>query len=330
MLRFLPAPFDRLGMSGSMVLANYLCVVFPRVARKNHTQLENKVPHRARFCTLHFAFFSWRLPMPELPPFLLADGGVDWEALFQIYEFDQYRAFADELTRSEADFIETALDLDEDAALLDVACGGGRHALELARRGYSVEGVDSSATLVAYAARRAYEDATRARFVQGDMRALDYQQQFDAALVMNSSLGFFDDTTNHATLARVARALVDDGRLLLQCINPYQIDRYLQGFRTGWHQIAGGYMLREARFEPRTATLHIDYRFLLPSRGVEARHPGDRIRLYGYPELAAMLAGAGLRPVAVFGDAVTPAVPFEEGSQWQVIVAEKQPRKDEG
>ena len=35
-----------------------------------------------------------------------------------------------------------ALDLDEDAALLDMACGGGRHALELARRGYSVEGVD--------------------------------------------------------------------------------------------------------------------------------------------------------------------------------------------
>jgi SAM-dependent methyltransferase len=266
--------------------------------------------------------------MPELPPFLLADGSVDWEALFQIYEFDQYRAYADELTRGEVDFIEMALGLSEDAAVLDVACGGGRHALELARRGYSVEGVDSSATLVAYATRRAYEDATRARFVRGDMRTLDYQQTFDAALVMNSSLGFHDDATNRATLGRVARALVDGGRLLLQCINPYQVDRYLQGFRAGWHQIAGGYMLREARFEPRAAMLQIDYRFLLPAQGVEARHPGDRIRLYGYPELAAMLAAASLRPVAVFGDAVTPAVPFEESSQWQVVVAEKLPQSE--
>ena len=261
--------------------------------------------------------------MPDLPPFLLPDGRPDWEALFQIYEFAQYRAFADELTRDEVDFVEMALDLPEDAAVLDVACGGGRHALELARRGYSTEGVDSSATLIAYATRCAYEAATRARFVQGDMRALEYAQQFDAALVMNSSLGFFEDTVNRATLGRVARALVDGGKLLLQCLNPYQIERYLQTFRNGWHQIAGGYMLREARFDPRAATLAIDYRFVHPGQGVDARHPGDRIRLYGYPELAAMLEGAGMRPIAVFGDAVTPAQPFEEQSLWQVVVALK-------
>lgn len=261
--------------------------------------------------------------MPDLPPLLLPDGQVDWEALFQIYEFEQYRAYANELTRSEVDFLETALDLRQDAAVLDVACGGGRHALELARRGYSVEGVDSSATLVAHAARRAYELAARARFVQADMRALAYGQEFDAALVMNSSLGFFDDRTNRATLGRIAAALLDGGKLLLQCLNPYQIERYLQSFRSGWHQIGGGYMLRAAHFEPRTATLAIDYRFVLPSQGIDAQHPGDRIRLYGYPELAAMLAAAGLRPLAVFGDAITPAVPFEEASLWQVLVAEK-------
>ncbi|MEP7188030.1 MAG: class I SAM-dependent methyltransferase [Roseiflexaceae bacterium] len=261
--------------------------------------------------------------MPDLPPFLLPDGQPNWEALFQIYEFAQYRDFADQLTRDEVDFIAMALDLHEDAAVLDVACGGGRLAVELAQRGFSTEGVDSSATLVAYATRCAYEAATRARFVQGDMRTLEYKQQFDAALVMNSSLGFFEDAVNRATLGRVAQALLDGGKLLLQCLNPYQIERYLQGFRGGWHQIAGGYMLREARFDPRSATLLIDYRFVHAGHGVDARHPGDRIRLYGYPELSAMLEGAGLRPIAVFGDAVTPAVPFEEQSLWQVVVALK-------
>ncbi|HNP70984.1 MAG TPA: class I SAM-dependent methyltransferase [Kouleothrix sp.] len=261
--------------------------------------------------------------MPDLPTLILADGRVDWEALFQIYEFEQYRSYADDLTHSEVDFIETALGLSADAAILDVACGGGRHALELARRGYSVEGVDSSATLVAYATRRAYEQAVRARFAQADMRALSYQQEFDAALVMNSSLGFFDDATNRATVERAAAALVDGGRLLVQCLNPYQIARYLEGFRGGWHHLAGGYLLRDAHFEPREATLHIGYRFVLPAQGIDARYPGDRIRLYGYPELSALLEGAGLRPLAVFGDATMPAVPFEEGSLWQVLVAEK-------
>jgi SAM-dependent methyltransferase len=243
--------------------------------------------------------------------------------LFQIYEFEQYREYADALTRNEVDFLEMALDLREDAALLDVACGGGRHALELARRGYSIEGVDASATLVAYATGRAYTDATRARFVTGDMRALVYAQQFDAALIMNSSLGFFEDEVNRETLSRTAKALVDGGKLLLQCLNPYQIESYLQGFRTGWHQLAGGYLLREARFDPRAARLEIDYRFLLPAQGIDTRHPGDRIRLYGYPELDAMIRAAGLRPIAVFGDAVTPPVAFEERSQWQVLVAVK-------
>lgn len=261
--------------------------------------------------------------MPDLPSFILADGSLDWEVLFQIYEFEQYRTYAAALTRSEVDFIEQALGLREDAAVLDVACGSGRHALELARRGYAVEGVDANPALVAYANRCAYEDATRARFVQRDMRELAYQRQFDAVLVMNSSLGFFTDAENRATLGRLANALIDGGKLLLQCLNPYQIDRYLQGFRSGWHTIASGYLLRAARFEPRTATLHIDYRYVAPQHGVDAQHPGDRIRLYGYPELAAMLRAVKLRPIAVFGDAVVPVVPFEEGSQWQVVVASK-------
>ena len=261
--------------------------------------------------------------MPDLPALILDDGQVDWEVLFQVYEFEQFHDYAADLTRGEVDFLEMALALAEDASILDVACGGGRHALELARRGYSVEGVDSSATLVSYATRCAYEQATRARFVQADMRELAYAQQFDAALVMNSSLGFFDDATNRATLKRIASALLDGGKVLLQCLNPYQIDKYLQGFRGGWHALAGGYLLHEASFAPRTATLHMNYRFVLPAHGIDAQHPGDHIRLYGYPELEAMLAAAGLRPISVFGDAVLPPVAFEEPSIWQVLVAEK-------
>lgn len=261
--------------------------------------------------------------MPELPPYIDADGVLDWEVLFQIYEFAQFRAFADELTHNEVGFIEQALALADGASVLDVACGAGRHALELGRRGYSVEGIELNAVLVTYAAACAYDDATRVRFVPTDMRAIAYPAQFDAALVMNSSLGFFDDEANRAVLKSCADALVHGGRLLVQCINPYQIERYLSTFRTGWYALAGGYVLREAHFDPHTASLKIDYRFVAPATGIDTRHPGDNIRLYGFPELAAMLRAVGLRPLTVFGDAVLPVVPFEEQSQWQVIVAER-------
>lgn len=261
--------------------------------------------------------------MPPLPPFLLPDNTLDWEVLFQVYEFAQFQTFADELTRSEISFVEQVLGLTDAGSVLDVACGAGRHALELGRRGYSVEGIEVNPTLVEYAATCAYEDATRVRFVAGDMRELSYPAQFDAALVMNSSLGFFDDATNRRVLKACAESLVQGGRLLLQCINPYHIESYLAGFRSGWYALAGGYVLREASFDPLRASLNIAYRFVSPKGGIDVQHPGDQIRLYGYPELIAMLTDVGMRPLMVFGDAVLPIVLFEEASQWQVLVAER-------
>lgn len=261
--------------------------------------------------------------MPQLPPLFLADGAIDWDVLFQVYEFEQFHEVAAQLTPNEVSFVEQALALAEGASVLDLACGGGRHALELGRRGYSVEAVELNPALVAYAAACAYEDATRVRVVQGDMRALDYPAQFDAVLVMNSSLGFFDDATNKQVLEQCARALVEGGRLLVQCINPYRIESYLSGFRSGWYALAGGYVLREASFEPQSARLNMHYRYVSPQYGIDAAHPGDSIRLYGFPELVALLRSVGLRPIAVFGDAALPIAPFEEASQWQLVVAER-------
>lgn len=246
-----------------------------------------------------------------------------WEELFQVVEFQQYQAYADDLTRREADFIERALGLTGVETLLDVACGGGRHVLELARRGYTAEGIDAAAPVVVYAQQRAHELGLSARFVQGDMRRLTQRGRFDAVLLMNSSLGFFDDETNRAVLAGAAAALAPGGRLLLQMLNPYQIESYLRTFRSGWHKLGVGYVLREARFDPREARLLIDYRYVDATQGLDVAHPGDRIRLYGFPELQALLRGVGLRPRALFGDAVAPPVEFAEDSQWQVVVAEK-------
>jgi 2-polyprenyl-3-methyl-5-hydroxy-6-metoxy-1,4-benzoquinol methylase len=244
-----------------------------------------------------------------------------WEELLQIHEFAHYRAYAEDLTRREVDFLEQALSLRGVETILDLACGGGRHSIELARRGLTVVGLDAAAPVLAHARATAAELGLSVSFVRGDMRELTYEGRFDVVLVMNSSLGFFDDATNRRVLAGAARALAPGGRLLLQCINPYQIEAYLREFRSGWYQIGAGYVLREASFDPRGAALQIGYRYLDPAQGLEVAHPGDRIRLYGFPELVALLAEVGLRPLSVFGDAVLPPVLFGEQSQWQVLVA---------
>jgi SAM-dependent methyltransferase len=244
-----------------------------------------------------------------------------WEELLQVHEFAHYRDYAEDLTRREVDFLAEALSLRGTETILDLACGGGRHSLELARRGLTVLGVDASAPVLAHARARAAEAGLSVRFEQGDMRALAYEGRFDVILVMNSSVGFFDDAANAAVIAGCARALAPGGRLLLQCINPYQIESYLRDFRNGWYRIGPGYVLREASFAPQSATLRIGYRYLDPAQGLDIAHPGDQIRLYGFPELAAMLRAAGLRPFSAFGDAALPPAPLGESSQWQVVVA---------
>jgi 2-polyprenyl-3-methyl-5-hydroxy-6-metoxy-1,4-benzoquinol methylase len=244
-----------------------------------------------------------------------------WEELLQVREFQHYRDYAEDLTRREVDFLVEALRLRGTETILDLACGGGRHSLELARRGYTVVGVDVAAPVLAHARAQAAAEGLSVEFVQGDMRELRFNERFDAVLLLNSSLGFFDDATNQAVLSGATSALVPGGHLLLQCINPYRIESYLREFRQGWYALGSGYVLREALFEPRSATLSIGYRYLDPGQALDVAHPGERIRLYGFPELTAMLTAAGLRPLSAFGDADLPPVPFDETSQWQVLVA---------
>ena len=246
-----------------------------------------------------------------------------WEELLQVHEFAHYRDYAETLTAQEIDFIQQALGLAGVETILDLDCGGGRHTIELARRGLTMVGLDASRPVIAAAKLRASELELSAQFLVGDMRDLSHESRFDAVLIMNSSLGFFDDQTNADVLARAAQALVPGGRLLLQLINPYQIERYLRDFRNGWYALGAGVVLREAQFLPLEGILQINYRYVEAERQLDVTHPGDRIRLYTFPEVRAMLTAAGLRPLSIFGDAVLPVVPFDEQSQWQVIVAER-------
>src|SRR5437016_5021851 len=69
-----------------------------------------------------------------------------WRQFFSGVVVDLWlRVPTEEQTRGEADFIEKVLQLPPEGRVLDVPCGGGRHSIELAARGYRLTGVDISA-----------------------------------------------------------------------------------------------------------------------------------------------------------------------------------------
>jgi len=93
----------------------------------------------------------------------------------------------------------------------------GRHARALAQRGYSVAGVERDGAAIA----KARESGGGPEYIQADVR--EYKpadSEFDLAIVMSQSFGYFDAATNREMLARLARGVRIGGRIVLDVWNP--------------------------------------------------------------------------------------------------------------
>ena len=96
--------------------------------------------------------------------------------------------------------------------ILDLACGEGTFAVELARRGYRVTGVDLSPEMLDLARKRAKEAGVEVRFIQQDMRELRLDERFDLVTCWYDSLNYLlrhEDLVR--TFANVARVLIPGG-----------------------------------------------------------------------------------------------------------------------
>jgi SAM-dependent methyltransferase len=128
-------------------------------------------------------------------------------------------------TRQEVDALVEWLDLPEGSRILDVGCGPGRHAHELARRGMLVHGIDISERFIQLAIESAPEGAT---FERLDARSMSFKSEFDAVICLcqgafglmtagNDDLVVFD---------HLARALRPGGKLVLSAFNAYFAVKY--------------------------------------------------------------------------------------------------------
>lgn len=122
--------------------------------------------------------------------------------------------YAEKDYRGECDLVEAAVKRHAKSAphtLLDIGCGTGSHAIELAQRGYAVTGVDLSQSMLDEAARKSagLEAAQRPTWLCGDARDFDTGRTFELGIMMFAVVGYLtrnDDVLNG--LRNIRRQLV--------------------------------------------------------------------------------------------------------------------------
>jgi SAM-dependent methyltransferase len=238
-------------------------------------------------------------------------------------EDEFWEVFADHLFSEERldaapEEVEQVLSLTgiESGTVLDMPCGVGRHAIELAKRGFTVTGVDRAETYLERARERADTEDVDVKFVHEDMREFRQEESFDAILHLWNSFGYFaDEDDNRQVLENFHASLNDGGVLVMDVLGKEVIE---PGERSWEEKDDGTLILYEYTVTNNYSWM--DNRWIMIKEGEKQEyHPSYRI--YAATELTELLQDVGFSSVETYGD--FDGSPYDGDAERLKIVARK-------
>ena len=144
-----------------------------------------------------------------------------YEELFENYGIKYDKEVYTQGTVGECDFIEREIGYNKATKIIDIGCGTGRHSIELAKRGYSVVGIDLSESQLKRAKEKASEQNLKIVFQQRDARKLTFSHEFDLVIMLcEGSFPLMEtDEMNFQILRNASNALKPGGKLIFTTLN---------------------------------------------------------------------------------------------------------------
>lgn len=213
-------------------------------------------------------------------------------------------------TEAEA-FITTLIEYlspDSDALIHDLACGKGRHSIQLNKLGFRVEGSDYSENSIQFA--KQFEN-DRLHFFHHDMRE-SLPRKYDYIFNLFTSFGYFETDEEHfETLGHIYHGLMPRGVFVFDYMNVdfvlKNLVRYEEKEKNGIvfqisKRLHKGKIVKDIRFEYKSIPYHFT----------------EQVAALKAPTLTQMLHDCGFKTKAVFGD--YHLEPFDQQNSTRLIM----------
>lgn len=227
---------------------------------------------------------------PKTPKF-------DFDSVFDTRLYMKFYSTAlDERAENEFNFIKDVLELKPKQKLLDLACGYGRHTNRFAKLGCEVIGIDKYTGFLDIAKKNAKKMGVKINYIAGDMRELDYTDEFNTVTLLFTAFGYFDDDENYDVLKRIFKSLKVGGQFMLDIQNK---DNILRSFRdTSIEEVGDELMISRHTYEPSTGRMINNRFYISEGRKIDSSH---FVRVYSVPEISMILESVGFKIESIYG-----------------------------
>ncbi len=209
----------------------------------------------------------------------------------------------------------------------DITCGPGLYAVELARRGCIVTGIDINPAAIEHATELAATAgvADRCTFIRQDVRQMAaYEGQFDAALFLYEQLAVYATPEAQLLLEKVVRALKPGGRLAVELLNRDNVDKTDSSWwftdDTGLWGDAPFLHLGERLWDD-DLQASIEHYHIIHLESGQLKQYTLFDQTYAVPDMVALMQQAGFGQVDHYLNWA--GLPLYDAGEWVVYVAQK-------